>query len=436
MMLTCIPDNAPALVGLFLLLVNAIWLISYKYNSDYKEEEFKKLKAEKERRKESFNEKELREDIPPLHWYAWVFGICVCLDIWVIGAVATHWWAGEYFQHVKEEDNNKALFGDSFGAVNALISAFAFAGMIVAFILQRYELRLQRKELEAQRKEFETQNDTLKLQRFENTFFNMMELQQQIVSDLNATIYVTEWIEEDAPDPTKGRIRKQVTHEYTFRGRNLFLHAFNQSDHEIETNQKGKKVHVDGMRSVLQAKGLDWYDEYHTASYFDHYFRHFYRILKFVKQNSDWLTFDEQYRYTSMLRGTLSRYELVWLFYNGLSENGREKLKPLMEEYSMLKSLRPHLLTLNKDNFEKVLAATGNVKVLENNDFSGTDYEFYLTDAKDDESKYYIGAFYSKEDIAEGKKSLNKWMTFCKKNKLSIDVKEKEVSSESPKNIQ
>ena len=77
-----------------------------------------------------------------------------------------------------------ALFGDSFGVVNALISAFAFAGMIVTFRLQRTELKMQREELAAQREEFSQQNETMRLQRFENTFFHMMELQQDIVNDL------------------------------------------------------------------------------------------------------------------------------------------------------------------------------------------------------------------------------------------------------------
>lgn len=415
----CIPETPEACIGLFLLVVNAILVIAYKQNCDYKDAEFKRLKEEKEKNKEPFTEKELREEISPLHWYAWTFGICVCLDIWVVGALVTHWWAGEFFVHVKDEDNNKALFGDSFGAVNALISAFAFAGMIVAFILQRYELRLQRKELEAQRKEFEDQNKTLRLQRFENTFFNMMELQQQIVNDLNAAIYVKEWIEEDAPDPSQGRIRKQVTQKYEYHGRNLFLHAFNQAEHDIETTVKGRFVSVSGMRSVLQAKGLAEYDEYHTASYFDHYFRHLYRILKYVKQNSDWLKPEDQYKYTSMLRGTLSRYELVWLFYNGLTDNGFEKLKPLMEDYSILKSLRPYLLTLSKENYNSVLATVGSIDVLKAHGFSGTDYEFFLTDKKG-KSGYHISAFYSKEEMANGLKKLEEWRLFCKQNGISL----------------
>ena len=377
---------------------------------------------------------DLKDEIAPLPWFSWVLAICICMLIWILGGIGTHWWATEFFADRIEistqgavkavtnevsNANTRGLFGDSFGAVNALISAFAFAGMIVAFIFQRYELRLQRKELEAQRKEFEDQNKTLKLQRFENTFFNMMELQQQIVNDLNATIYVKEWIEEDAPGPTMGRIRKQVTQKYEYHGRNLFLHAFNQAEHDIETTVKGRFVSVSGMRSVLQAKGLAEYDEYHTASYFDHYFRHLYRILKYVKQNSDWLKPEDQYKYTSMLRGTLSRYELVWLFYNGLTDNGYEKLKPLMEDYSILKSLRPYLLTLSKENHDSVVATVGSIDVLKDHGFSCTDYEFFLTDKKG-ESGYHISAFYNKEEISKGAVKLEEWKSFCKQNGIKL----------------
>ena len=44
-------------------------------------------------------------------------------------------------------------FGDTFGAVNALFSGLAFAGLIYTALLQRLELGLQRQELELTRKE-------------------------------------------------------------------------------------------------------------------------------------------------------------------------------------------------------------------------------------------------------------------------------------------
>lgn len=43
----------------------------------------------------------------------------------------------------------RGQFGDMFGAVNALFSGLAFAGVIIAVILQKRELALQRRELSA-----------------------------------------------------------------------------------------------------------------------------------------------------------------------------------------------------------------------------------------------------------------------------------------------
>ena len=75
----------------------------------------------------------------------------------------------------------RGTFGDSFGAINALFSGFAFAGLIYTIYLQREELGLQRDELkmtrielEGQKQEFHIQNETLKIQRFENTFFQLL----------------------------------------------------------------------------------------------------------------------------------------------------------------------------------------------------------------------------------------------------------------------
>ena len=49
----------------------------------------------------------------------------------------------------------RGQFGDVFGAVNALFSGLAFAGLIYTVFLQREELSLQRKELELTRQELQ-----------------------------------------------------------------------------------------------------------------------------------------------------------------------------------------------------------------------------------------------------------------------------------------
>jgi hypothetical protein len=48
---------------------------------------------------------------------------------------------------------DRGQFGDLFGAINALFSGLAFAGVIIAILLQRRELELQRQELAATRAE-------------------------------------------------------------------------------------------------------------------------------------------------------------------------------------------------------------------------------------------------------------------------------------------
>ena len=52
----------------------------------------------------------------------------------------------------------RGQFGDSFGAVNALFSGLAFAGLISALYLQRSELQLQREELRLTRHELSEQS--------------------------------------------------------------------------------------------------------------------------------------------------------------------------------------------------------------------------------------------------------------------------------------
>ena len=101
------------------------------------------------------------------------------------------------------------------------------------------------------------------------------------------------------------------------------------------------------MRHIIMTFGKDGYMESFSPSYFDHYFRFLYRILKFVQTSPLVTDFEEEYEYTCMLRAMLSRYELVWLYYNGLSDYGNEKLKPLIERYAMLKNLREELLADN-----------------------------------------------------------------------------------------
>ncbi|CAD0220328.1 putative phage abortive infection protein [Chryseobacterium sp. JV274] len=115
------------------------------------------------------------------NWVFWLIGIgsvvFMSFVLWQNYLYATN--LGKDYQ---------GLFGDMFGASNALFTGLSFVGVIIAILLQRQELQLQRNELELTRKEMEqtrdefvTQNYTLKLQQFENTFFQMLKMLNDIV---------------------------------------------------------------------------------------------------------------------------------------------------------------------------------------------------------------------------------------------------------------
>jgi hypothetical protein len=169
----------------------------------------------------------------------------------------------------------RGTFGDQFGAVNALFSGLAFAGLIYTIILQRRDLELQRndlklqreelalsrKEMEEQTAEFEKQNKTLKIQRFENTFFNMLSQFQEVVNSLSVTARVN---------------RENVE----FVGREVFQTLFERALIYIPNPQKkGELVPNRGMKAVLDRHGLDGYLNSEEPTLFDHYFRLLYRII-------------------------------------------------------------------------------------------------------------------------------------------------------------
>lgn len=411
------------IIIVILLIANGILIYSeYRRRNDFAKrlEKLKQKKVSKGAKPDDLDEEDLKDEVEPKQSYSWIFGIVICIDIWIIGAVITHLWAAEFFNEVPKEDSRKALFGDSFGAVNALVSAFAFAGMIVAFILQRYELRLQRKELSENREEmerqttqFKDQNNNLEIQRFENLFYNMLNLQQQIVDGLRYDYYEEEYVTVALTDGGATTDKKKVKREVV--GRDVFRFLFIEV--ELTTSFSNGNRIVKGYRQYLRYKGMANYDETLLPSYFDHYFRHLYKIVQFV--DSQAFDFKVKYRYLSFLRGTLSRYELVWLYYNALYSD-YYKFKELIETYSLLKALRNDLLTLSYET-ARYYDGIGVTDIeLKNEEFGVNDFAFYLTDNKDDPSKYLLSAFWNEADRQYGIDYLTRWRHFVDKKAENI----------------
>lgn len=236
----------------------------------------------------------------------------------------------------KEE---RGTFGDMFGAVNALFSGLAFAGLIVTLIMQHEELGLQRKELAqtndelaAQREEFVAQTKTMKIQRFENTLFNMLSLQQGIVNSLD-------YIPQDDADPNPES-----------RGKYVFDVFYNK---KITKFQYGNERQIMGIKGLIQAENdIQAYRRVSEISIFDSYFRHLYRIFKYIDE-SQLIDNTERYSYSCIVRAQLSDYELLLLFYNALTidDNGAFKFKHLIEKYAIFNNIRESMLARQHEDY-------------------------------------------------------------------------------------
>ncbi len=257
------------------------------------------------------------------------------LGIYIIGIVSVLLilvlWCYTYIELRDLPYDQRSSLGDMFGTVNALFSGLAFAGIIFTILLQRKELSFQRKELRETRAEFVIQNKNLKIQRFENTFFNLLELHNQIVNDMDYKKQIGDRINSDQTRTVKGRA--------------VFKDRFKKFNAKIKQESDINKLY------------LDFFEQRKAA--FGHYLRNLYQIFKMIhetefisaselnidisnednKHKYDLCNYIQRYRYTSIVRAQLSDYELLLLFYNCLSDNGVEKFKPLVEEYAILKNL-------------------------------------------------------------------------------------------------
>lgn len=252
-------------------------------------------------------------------------------------------WIGTYFLLRGKDPTVRGTFGDMFGSINALFSGLALAGIILTILLQRKELKLQREELRDTRREFETQNETLKLQRFESTFFNLLNIHHQIVNAIDYRYYKKKEKEYN-PYALKPVGSSEELEAVTISGRDVFRNRYNAMLPELQKNPEDyEKIYLKHYEKSLTD--------------FGHYFRNLYRMIKLVDQTdffydvssvSEKEVFKLKYRYTCIIRAQISDYELLWIFYNCLSENGIDKFKPYVEQYSLMKNIPKTLIADTK----------------------------------------------------------------------------------------
>jgi hypothetical protein len=107
------------------------------------------------------------EKLRPL--FHWALGITILFLLVDIGLVV---WSLKY----QKEFGGFGQFGDFFGGlVNPILTFLTFMGLLITIVLQQKELKLTREELKISSQALREQAETQEMQRFENTFFSLLE---------------------------------------------------------------------------------------------------------------------------------------------------------------------------------------------------------------------------------------------------------------------
>jgi hypothetical protein len=276
----------------------------------------------------------------------------ICVVLGVLAAIPGVWVfcfeVGSGTGQVSILTNLSSLGSYLQGAVQSLWSLAAFLFIYVAFLGQKQQLKLQsdqfvkeqqkqeeqlrqqQMQLEDQRKQFQSQQGSIERQNFENSFFQLLGVHNQIVGSME-TVH-----------SSAGIIHGRRCFAAWFRAFTNERWGMTMKNGEMNTPEETSPV----RRYML------FYNEYQTV--LGHYFRNLYHVIKFVKESdalknaNPAIEYKNRRRYTSLVRATLSQFELALLFYNGLSPTA-EKFKPLIEEFGLFENLDLQSLAKQED---------------------------------------------------------------------------------------
>ncbi|ARW81567.1 putative phage abortive infection protein [Aeromonas salmonicida] len=202
-------------------------------------------------------------------------------------------------------------FGDLYGALNTLFSGLAFFGIVVSIFMQSEELNDTRREIKSQTEQFSSQTQVMFKQSFENTFFQLLGLNNEIVKSADINI----------------KHKSSLFHNVNFSGTGR--DAFKELSSYFSAYRE----------KYYYLPCEDAYETFHDEinDFLGHYFRAIYQSLKLIDGAP--LDHIQKKEYANMLRAQMSKYELELLFYNCISRLGAVKFRPLLEKYEFFEHL-------------------------------------------------------------------------------------------------
>lgn len=256
-----------------------------------------------------------------------IFGIFVG----AVAGVFIHFYMKYFPGEISPNHIHWAEFGSFFGGIFGALFSFS------AVIILLRTLYVNKSELKETRKVLEKQN-------FDSIFFHMLKLQSDLLDGI-------ECVNEDKAQDELLFGRRAIEYiviEYQIK----YLNRKMRGD---DTSKDILHLHRDSFDVFL----LVWGDS------FAHYFRLIYNITLLISSAN--LTSNEQEKYLGILRSQLSSYEVLFLFYNSLSEVGSSKSMPLFVEMNVFKHL----------NKSKLLNYYDRSKLEQLDDYDKTGEELY-----------------------------------------------------------
>lgn len=214
------------------------------------------------------------------------------------------WWYKRY-----DDYSGLASLGTIGDFIGGSTIAFFNLASIVLLVATMW---IQRKELRSTQEEYHITNVTMKKQQFENTFFNMISLQNEITRSL-----------------TLKELRgKDVLNE-------LYMELIKELKSTFQKNSApigGQKLQQDRIDQALIENYQEFFDKHENI--LGHYMRNLYRIVKFISESED-LTTIEKRNYFGILRAQWTTNEFLLIYFNIVSKEG-VKFKGFAQKYDVL----------------------------------------------------------------------------------------------------
>lgn len=233
---------------------------------------------------------------------------------------------------ISKDSGTWGTFGDFIGGtLNPIFAFLSFIALLYTIKLQSNELKASREELELTRDELarsadtqKEQSESIKLQNFENTFFNMLKLHTEIIDKMIIREKSKQSIYEKFAIDT---VILEIEKNRDFIGKEVISILFVAFEEYIIK----KDSSIDIRKAYTQ-----FYKEFNDL--LGHYFRNIYQILKYIESQKDEKLINKKF-YSNILRAQLSNSELALLLINGLSRYGSQKLLPLLIKYEFMEPL-------------------------------------------------------------------------------------------------